>query len=113
MDSLTILRCWDFDIYTIDIEYGSGSCVGEEDRQFICFFYRIFWAFLLSFFLGLTFYQVHLSICIYLNIYYLSQVSERIGYYFIRNPLITTRTYDTPTMLPFPTVVVCNKMQLK
>uniref|UniRef100_A0A183V3P7 Acid-sensing ion channel 5 n=1 Tax=Toxocara canis TaxID=6265 RepID=A0A183V3P7_TOXCA len=59
--------------------------------------FRCVWAMLLIFFIGLTIYQV----------------IERIGYYFIRNPLITTRTYYTPSRIAFPTVVVCNKMQLK
>uniref|UniRef100_A0A915A131 Uncharacterized protein n=1 Tax=Parascaris univalens TaxID=6257 RepID=A0A915A131_PARUN len=59
--------------------------------------FRCIWALLLIFFLGLTIYQV----------------IERIGYYFIRNPLITTRTYYTPSRIAFPTVLICNKMQLK
>uniref|UniRef100_A0A914CD37 Uncharacterized protein n=2 Tax=Acrobeloides nanus TaxID=290746 RepID=A0A914CD37_9BILA len=59
--------------------------------------FRVLWAFVLVFFIGLTIYQVF----------------ERIGYYFIRNPLVTVRTYDSPTSIEFPTVVICNKMQLK
>jgi hypothetical protein len=69
------------------------------------------WALLLCFFLGLTIYQVtqqhhHL---IHQNF----QVCERISYYFISNPLKTVRNYDTPGTVEFPTVVVCNKMQIK
>uniref|UniRef100_A0A914Z4T4 Uncharacterized protein n=1 Tax=Panagrolaimus superbus TaxID=310955 RepID=A0A914Z4T4_9BILA len=59
--------------------------------------FRSLWALLLVFFLGLTIYQVF----------------ERIGYYFIRNPLVTVRTYDSPTTIEFPTIVICPKMQLK
>uniref|UniRef100_A0A914X325 Uncharacterized protein n=1 Tax=Plectus sambesii TaxID=2011161 RepID=A0A914X325_9BILA len=59
--------------------------------------FRILWALLLAFFLGLTVYQVF----------------SRISYYFIKNPLTTVRTYDTPTFLQFPTVLVCNKLQVK
>ncbi|KAI6177631.1 hypothetical protein M3Y97_00928900 [Aphelenchoides bicaudatus] len=59
--------------------------------------FRCMWALMLFFFLGLTIYQV----------------CERISYYFISNPLKTTRTYDTPSTLEFPTIVVCNKMQIK
>ncbi|VDK42049.1 unnamed protein product [Anisakis simplex] len=59
--------------------------------------FRCVWALVLIFFIGLTIYQV----------------IERIGYYFIRNPIITTRAYYTPSRIAFPTVLVCNKMQLK
>uniref|UniRef100_A0A7E4VU83 Amiloride-sensitive sodium channel n=1 Tax=Panagrellus redivivus TaxID=6233 RepID=A0A7E4VU83_PANRE len=59
--------------------------------------FRCVWALLLVFFVGLTIYQVF----------------ERIGYYFIRNPLVTVRTYDSPTSIEFPNVVLCPKMQLK
>ncbi|CAJ0577010.1 unnamed protein product, partial [Mesorhabditis spiculigera] len=59
--------------------------------------FRILWAFILFFFLGLTIYQV----------------TDRISYYFIRNPLKTQRIYDTPTEMPFPTVIICNKLQIK
>lgn len=52
---------------------------------------------MLVFFFGLTFYQV----------------AERISYYFIYNPLITTRFYETPANVAFPKIVVCNKMQVK
>ncbi|KAE9550003.1 hypothetical protein FO519_006788 [Halicephalobus sp. NKZ332] len=55
------------------------------------------WALLLVFFCGLTIYQV----------------CERITYYFIRNPLVTVRTYDSPTSIEFPNIVLCPKMQLK
>lgn len=55
------------------------------------------WALLLIFFLGLTIYQV----------------CERISYYLISNPLKTTRNYATPPFVEFPTIVVCNKMQIK
>ncbi|KAI6201683.1 hypothetical protein M3Y96_00868700 [Aphelenchoides besseyi] len=59
--------------------------------------FRCMWALMLLFFLSLTTYQV----------------CERISYYFISNPLITTRTYDAPTYVQFPTISVCNKMQIK
>ncbi|CAJ0590074.1 unnamed protein product [Cylicocyclus nassatus] len=59
--------------------------------------FRLIWALLLTFFVGLTFYQVF----------------ERITYYFIRNPLTTRRSYDSPQNMRFPTIGICNKMQLK
>ncbi|CAI5453052.1 unnamed protein product [Caenorhabditis angaria] len=59
--------------------------------------FRILWACVLIFFIGLTVYQVF----------------ERITYYFIKNPLSTRRTYDTLSNMYFPTIGVCNKMQMK
>ncbi|CAD5216509.1 unnamed protein product [Bursaphelenchus okinawaensis] len=59
--------------------------------------FRILWAVLLIFFFALTIYQV----------------AERCSYYFISNPLITTRLYNTPSEVEFPKIVVCNKMQIK
>ncbi|CAD6193897.1 unnamed protein product [Caenorhabditis auriculariae] len=59
--------------------------------------FRVLWALVLFFFIGLTLYQV----------------GERITYYFIRNPLTTRRSYETLPKMYFPTVGVCNKMQLK
>uniref|UniRef100_A0A1I7X883 Ovule protein n=1 Tax=Heterorhabditis bacteriophora TaxID=37862 RepID=A0A1I7X883_HETBA len=31
----------------------------------------------------------------------------------LRNPLSTRRSYDTPQHMRFPTIGICNKMQLK
>ncbi|EYC21577.1 hypothetical protein Y032_0019g3907 [Ancylostoma ceylanicum] len=59
--------------------------------------FRLVWALVLTFFVGLTVYQVF----------------ERIAYYFIRNPLTTRRSYDSPQHMHFPTIGICNKMQLK
>ncbi|CAI4223237.1 unnamed protein product [Auanema sp. JU1783] len=59
--------------------------------------FRFVWALVLFFFLGLTVYQV----------------CERVAYYFIRNPLTTRRSYDTPQMMKFPTIGICNKMQIR
>ncbi|PAV69223.1 hypothetical protein WR25_01563 [Diploscapter pachys] len=59
--------------------------------------FRLLWALVLSFFIGLTFYQVY----------------ERITYYFVKNPLTTRRAFDTPSQMNFPTIGICNKMQLK
>uniref|UniRef100_A0A1I7U735 DHC_N1 domain-containing protein n=1 Tax=Caenorhabditis tropicalis TaxID=1561998 RepID=A0A1I7U735_9PELO len=58
---------------------------------------RVLWGFVVVFFIGLTFYQVF----------------ERVTYYFIKNPLTTRRSYETLSNMYFPTIGVCNKMQLK
>ncbi|UMM35363.1 hypothetical protein L5515_008022 [Caenorhabditis briggsae] len=59
--------------------------------------FRVLWGFVVVFFIGLTFYQVF----------------ERVNYYFIKNPLTTRRSYETLSNMYFPTIGVCNKMQLK
>ncbi|CAB3396865.1 unnamed protein product [Caenorhabditis bovis] len=59
--------------------------------------FRVLWACVLIFFIGLTVYQV----------------AERITYYFIYNPLTTRRSYETLPNMYFPTIGVCNKMQMK
>ncbi|XGW03364.1 hypothetical protein V3C99_014950 [Haemonchus contortus] len=59
--------------------------------------FRLLWALVLTFFVGLTVYQV----------------CERIAYYFIRNPLTTQRSYESPQQMQFPSIGICNKMQLR
>uniref|UniRef100_A0A0N5AE45 Amiloride-sensitive cation channel 5 n=1 Tax=Syphacia muris TaxID=451379 RepID=A0A0N5AE45_9BILA len=57
--------------------------------------FRIVWAVVIIFFLGLTIYQV----------------VERIGYYFVRNPLNTQKLYDTPSRITFPTILLALKVK--
>ncbi|WKY10877.1 hypothetical protein Q1695_002881 [Nippostrongylus brasiliensis] len=59
--------------------------------------FRLLWALVLVFFVGLTVYQV----------------CERIAFYFIRNPLTTRRFYESPQHMRFPSVGICNKMQIR
>ncbi|GMT09985.1 hypothetical protein PFISCL1PPCAC_1282, partial [Pristionchus fissidentatus] len=59
--------------------------------------FRLIWGLMLVFSLGLTFYQA----------------VERITYYFIYNPLATHRSFDAPTEVQFPSLLICNKMQLR
>uniref|UniRef100_A0A8R1HJ28 Uncharacterized protein n=1 Tax=Caenorhabditis japonica TaxID=281687 RepID=A0A8R1HJ28_CAEJA len=59
--------------------------------------FRVLWGCVVVFFIGLTFYQVF----------------ERVTYYFIKNPLTTRRSYETLPNMYFPTIGVCNKMQIK
>ena len=96
IDSPRIRVCWGSGISTPGTRTGSGKTIGLNK---ICLGYpsRTLWALLLVFFCGLTIYQV----------------CERITYYFIRNPLVTVRTYDAPTSIEFPNIVLCPKMQLK
>uniref|UniRef100_A0A0K0EU25 Acid-sensing ion channel 1 n=1 Tax=Strongyloides venezuelensis TaxID=75913 RepID=A0A0K0EU25_STRVS len=59
--------------------------------------FRVMWALFLFMALTLTIYQV----------------VERISYYLFKNPLTTKRSFETLSSIPFPTIVLCNKMQLK
>ncbi|CEF62740.1 Na+ channel, amiloride-sensitive family-containing protein [Strongyloides ratti] len=59
--------------------------------------FRIMWGAFLFMALTLTIYQV----------------VERISYYLFKNPLTSKRSFETLSSIPFPTIVLCNKMQLK
>uniref|UniRef100_A0A0N4ZR62 Amiloride-sensitive sodium channel subunit alpha n=1 Tax=Parastrongyloides trichosuri TaxID=131310 RepID=A0A0N4ZR62_PARTI len=59
--------------------------------------FRIMWSIFLFFALTLTIYQV----------------VERISYYLLKNPLTSKRSFENLNEITFPTIVICNKMQIK